>query len=136
MCSYLPRLPLTLAHFEVCSSGLKLILKSVQFVEAREDSQVEDYEAQLLENLGGLILGLLKVGVHEWTSQTKLKKIQNRNVISCMLNARQGHQSHREGRMKGKISFFNVQTHPLFESTNLLLGQTIIENYQAISAQQ
>jgi hypothetical protein len=48
MCSYLHHLPLTLSHFEVCNSGLKLILKNTQFVASREDEEPEDYEGQLL----------------------------------------------------------------------------------------
>lgn len=84
--------------------------------------------------MGQLILGLLKIKPSEWESQVKVKKIQNKNIISCLLNARQGHQNYQEGRAKSLINFFNLQTHPLFESLNLLLGQTIIENFEAISS--
>jgi hypothetical protein len=43
-----------------------------------------------------------------------------------------GHSNYRSGRVKSIISFFNLQTHPLFENKNLLMGETIIDNYEAI----
>jgi hypothetical protein len=74
------------------------------------------------------------VDLNQWGTQIKVKKIQNKNVLSCLLNSHQSHRSFKEGRANGYISFFNLQTHPLFESMNLMLGQTIIENYEAIQA--
>lgn len=53
--------------------------------------------------------------------------------MSCLLNVRKGHTNFKEGRVKHKISFFNLQTHPLFESPSLTNAETIIDSYQAIS---
>lgn len=94
MCSYVPHLPITLNDLEICNSGLRIVLKHVRFVETREESSIEPYEAHLLENLGELILGLLRVDSHSWSTQAKIKKIQNKNVLSCLLNARQGHRNY------------------------------------------
>lgn len=37
MCSYRPNLPLAPSDFDICSGGLRLILRNVSFVELREE---------------------------------------------------------------------------------------------------
>jgi hypothetical protein len=39
MCSYLPKLPLTLKDYEIANNGLKLVVKNIQFIESREDGE-------------------------------------------------------------------------------------------------
>lgn len=57
MCSYVPILPIKLSDFEVAEYGLKVILKNCRFDATREPTF--DIEADLLENVGMLILALL-----------------------------------------------------------------------------
>lgn len=58
--------------------------------------------------------------------------MQNVNVMSCLLNAKQGHLNYHSGRTKSAISFFNLQTHPLFEGAALSAGATIVDNFEAL----
>jgi len=79
-----------------------------------------------------LIVALLKIDYKHWDRQVKVKKIENKNIISCLLNAPLGHKNNQEKRIKSKVTFFNAQTHPLFENQILTMGETIIDNYESI----
>jgi len=48
-----------------------------------------------LNNLGKLILGLIKIDSLNWNSQTKIGKIQNKSVLNCLLNSSLGHKNYR-----------------------------------------
>ena len=132
MCSHVAELPIVLGDVEVGNCGLKLVVAKVRFSGYRGSAEGEFYEAELLRNLGQLMLGLLKIQEKDWGKQTKVKRIENMNIINCLLNARVGHKNHREKRVKSCMGFFNAQTHPLFESPSLTMGETIVSNYEAI----
>lgn len=60
-CSYLPVLPIQLGDVEVGDYGLRVVVKHAKFVAEREIGEGDDIEAGLLENLGRLLLEMLKI---------------------------------------------------------------------------
>ena len=86
----------------------------------------------MLHNLGTVIAQMLRVNAKDWGSQAKVKRVENRNLMSCLLNAPLGYSNWRAGRVSSRLRFVNVQTHPLFESPSLTMGETIVDNYESI----
>ena len=56
--------------------------------------------------------------------------------MSCLLNAPLGFTNWKAKRVSNRLRFVNVQTHPLFESPNLTMGETIVDNYESILSQK
>ena len=70
-----------------------------------------------------MVLGeMLRVDTKQLSSQVKLKRIENLNLMSCLLNAPLGFANWKAKRVSGRLRFVNVGTHPLFESPNLTMG--------------
>lgn len=79
--------------------------------------------------MGEVMLQMLMIEKHDEIEE-KIQKIQNKCLLHCLLNSEANHKNYEERKVKEKITFFNIQTHPLFESKNQILGENIVETYE------
>lgn len=75
---------------------LRVIFKHIKFSNSREVN--DNIEPELLENVGKLILEILKID--ETQIETKIRSIENRSFLYTLLKAKSGHKKF-EGKFDG-----------------------------------
>lgn len=94
MCSYEPLLPIKLEHFEVRDYGLQIVLKNVNFLQKRKkiiDTKIDPLETQLLQNLGTVLLELLRIKPSLSEIDKNLSKLEQKCFFKSLLNVVESH---------------------------------------------